>query len=353
MPALEERGDRNLVRGVVRARARCRRAPLPRGPARATGRSRRRPPRTSQRRAPRAGAAERASRRARGRSTRTRSGRACPGSPTCASSAPSRKRTSEWTIEDGCTTTSIASYGTPKSQCASISSSPLFASVAESIVIFGPIRQVGMGERLLRGHVRELVARAAAERPAGRGEDEACDASPVTSLEALVERRVLAVDRQEQASPTLLRGEGELAGGDEALLVRERERDAVLERPECRPDARESDDGVQDDVGNAALQQVERDRRRPGRARRHARRRARPAASSRTGARTARARGARRRSRSPAGRSIRSHRGSRRVSRPQGCLSAREGAVQVRARSATYAAGPAQSSESTRSSTPP
>ena len=35
------------------------------------------------------------------------------------------------------------SYGMPKSQCASISSSPLFASVAESTVIFRPIDQVG------------------------------------------------------------------------------------------------------------------------------------------------------------------------------------------------------------------
>ena len=65
------------------------------------------------------------------------------GIPMCASRAPSRRRTSEWTIEDGCTTTSIASYGSPNSQWASISSSPLFASVAESTVIFGPIRQVG------------------------------------------------------------------------------------------------------------------------------------------------------------------------------------------------------------------
>ena len=53
-----------------------------------------------------------------------------------------------------------------------------------------------------------------------------------------------------------MRGDGELAGRDEALLVRERERDAVLERPQRRPDAREADDGVQDDVGLAALEQA-------------------------------------------------------------------------------------------------
>ncbi len=113
-----------------------------------------------------------------------------------------------------------------------------------------------MSERLLGGHVRELLGGAASERSARRREDEAGDALAVASLEALVEGRVLAVDRQEQSSPTLLRGEGEPARCDEALLVCERERDALLERPECRPDARESDDGVQDDVGSAALQQL-------------------------------------------------------------------------------------------------
>ncbi len=77
-------------------------------------------------------------------------------------------------------------------------------------------------------------------------------------------------------------------------------------------------------------------------------------------ARRARARGARRRPRSPAGRSSRSPRGARRVSSRrtrEGCLTRTViDAVQAqgqRARSAKYAAGPAQSSESTRSSTPP
>ena len=40
-------------------------------------------------------------------------------------------------------TTSIRSYASPKRKCASISSRPLFISVAESTVIFGPMLQVG------------------------------------------------------------------------------------------------------------------------------------------------------------------------------------------------------------------
>ena len=57
-----------------------------------------------------------------------------------------------WMIDCGWTTTSIRSYGVPKRWCASITSSPLFISVAESIVILPPIAQVGWAQRLLDGH---------------------------------------------------------------------------------------------------------------------------------------------------------------------------------------------------------
>ena len=52
----------------------------------------------------------------------------------------------------------------------------------------------------------------------------------------------------EQSSSPLPGGKRELAGGDEALLVRKRERDASLERPDRRREPREADDRVQDDV---------------------------------------------------------------------------------------------------------
>ena len=63
--------------------------------------------------------------------------------PICAIIEPSINSTIECTIDCGCTTTAICDAGAPNSQCASITSSPLFISVAESIVIFGPICQVG------------------------------------------------------------------------------------------------------------------------------------------------------------------------------------------------------------------
>jgi len=113
-----------------------------------------------------------------------------------------------------------------------------------------------MCERLLGRDVLELEARAAAEGTAGTGENERVDLFRLTSLEALEKRRVLTVDRQDPPAASLTRGERELPGCDEALLVRQREVDAVLERPEGRVDAREADDGVEDDVRLRALEEL-------------------------------------------------------------------------------------------------
>ena len=48
-----------------------------------------------------------------------------------------------------------------------------------------------------------------------------------------------------------------LAGRDEALLVRERERHAALERPQRRADPREADDRVEDNVRLAPLEELD------------------------------------------------------------------------------------------------
>ena len=61
----------------------------------------------------------------------------------CATSEPSTNSTKEWMSDCGWITASIRSPGRPKRKCASITSRPLFIIVAESIVIFGPIFQVG------------------------------------------------------------------------------------------------------------------------------------------------------------------------------------------------------------------
>jgi hypothetical protein len=67
---------------------------------------------------------------------------------------------------------------------------------------------------------------------------------------------VLAVDGKQQPSTPRLRRERELARRDETLLVRERKRDAALERPESRRETREADDGVQHDIGLGAVEQL-------------------------------------------------------------------------------------------------
>src|SRR6185503_19060588 len=61
----------------------------------------------------------------------------------CASTEPSSYSTSEWTMLCGWITTRTASGPTPNRWQASISSRPLFMSVAESTEIFGPMRQFG------------------------------------------------------------------------------------------------------------------------------------------------------------------------------------------------------------------
>jgi hypothetical protein len=61
----------------------------------------------------------------------------------CASTELSMNSTIECTIDCGCTITSTRRISTSKSQRASIISSPLLKSVAESMVIFAPMFQVG------------------------------------------------------------------------------------------------------------------------------------------------------------------------------------------------------------------
>ena len=83
--------------------------------------------------------------------------------PICASTVPSTSSTIEWMMDWGWTSTSIFEASTPKSQRASMTSRPLFMRVAESIVILGPMRQVGcarassrvMRSKLSRGRLRK------------------------------------------------------------------------------------------------------------------------------------------------------------------------------------------------------
>src|SRR5512147_1102267 len=65
------------------------------------------------------------------------------GTPNWAMTQPSTYSTMEWMMLWGCMTTEILSTGTSNSHLASMTSSPLFIMVAESMVIFFPMLQLG------------------------------------------------------------------------------------------------------------------------------------------------------------------------------------------------------------------
>src|SRR3989304_4378004 len=145
------------------------------------------------------------------------------GTPNCAIMLPSPYSTIEWTTDWGWMSTSIFEGGRPKSQVASITSSPLFISVAESTVIFVPIRQVGWpstSETVARRIRRKVWFRngppaagrppprappppppppqgGVRERPAGGGEEDPEDVFPPVAGGGLEHGRVLAVDGQD------------------------------------------------------------------------------------------------------------------------------------------------------------
>jgi hypothetical protein len=115
-----------------------------------------------------------------------------------------------------------------------------------------------MSERIVRCYVGELGAVAAAERPAGGGEDDRVHGLEVAAFQALEDGGMLAVYREQAASTPLPGGHGELAGRDEALLVGQREVDTALERPQRGSDTREAHNRVEHDVRPRLLQELDR-----------------------------------------------------------------------------------------------
>ena len=254
-PALEERGDGDLVRGVERARVRA--AALARLAREREQRERlevglvelEREPREVERRH-RRGRALRVGERVRDRDAHV--GIAEVRERGAVAEADERVH-GRRRVDDAPRSGRTSS---PNRKCASISSRPLFASVAESTVIFGPIRQVGCAS------ASSTVTRSSSSRlrprngPPDAVRTSECDGVGAAALEALERRRECSLStgiRRAAAAPA--RGERELAGGDEALLVREREVDAALERPQRRGQPGEADDRVQDEVGLGGLEQ--------------------------------------------------------------------------------------------------
>jgi hypothetical protein len=92
--------------------------------------------------------------------------------------------------------------------------------VAESIVIFRPIRQVGWFNA------------SAAERSTGRRQDQPPHLGGLAAVQALMNRVVLAVHRENRDAVSHRSLGDEAAGHDEHFLVGERDRLALFDRRE-------------------------------------------------------------------------------------------------------------------------
>ena len=154
-------------------------------------------------------------------------------------------------IDWGCTTTSIRSYGVPNRWWASISSSPLFISVAESIVILPPIAHVGCASAC--STVTWLSSSAVRPR---NGPPDAVRITRSTvpgtlGGQQLVDRRVLGVDRDDRGAGGLGQLRDQLAPDDQRLLVGQRQIDPLAERRDRRHQPGRADDPVEHELALA------------------------------------------------------------------------------------------------------
>src|SRR6266542_464353 len=169
------------------------------------------------------------------------------GNPICARTEPSTSSTKACTTDCGCTTTSTASYPTLNRKCASITSRALFASVAESTVIFFPIRHVvcrsasvtvawatRSGVQVLNGPpdaVRMRRASSAGRRPLRHCSTALCSESIGTI-----------------SPPPSRAARHELARPHQRLLVRERDALPGAQRGQRGLETRRTHDRVDDDL---------------------------------------------------------------------------------------------------------
>ena len=189
-------------------------------------------------------------------------GRASPGRSRWAAACRGRRAGPGWSRRATPPWSARSTAGAPRSQCgrrrspnnscASITSRPLFIRVDESMVILGPMRQVGWARASATVTAAELRGGPAPEGAARRGEEEAGHGRrPVDGGQALVDGAVLGVHRHDLGP----RGAAGLLhhrrAGDERLLVGQGETLARLQRGHGDGEAGEPDDGVQHHVGGA------------------------------------------------------------------------------------------------------
>ena len=148
----------------------------------------------------------------------------------------------------GCTTTSTSSGGTSEQPGGLDHLEPLVhqgGRVDRDLAAHPPGRVI---QRLLSGDREELLLGHRPERPPRGGQNQPAYLAALTAPEALVDRVVLAVDRQDLHAPGVRLTHHELPRHDQRLLVRQRYTLAVLERPvggqqPSRPRDRGQNDG--------------------------------------------------------------------------------------------------------------
>ena len=177
---------------------------------------------------------------------RARSGSRMSGGDAWAIVDPSTNSTMECTIDCGCTTTSMRSYGTPNRRCASMTSRPLLTRVAEFVVTMRPMSQVGWSSASAGVTSCQRLSAATAERAAGCRQHESPHLVARAAAQRLGDRGVLRVDRDDL--PRARDRRDEVAADDQRLLVREREGAAHLERGEGRAQSDRAGDAVEHDV---------------------------------------------------------------------------------------------------------
>ena len=175
------------------------------------------------------------------------------GGESCAMTLPSTNSTIECTTLSGWITTSSCSGSSSKSQRASITSSALFIRVAESIVILGPIRQVGC----LRASSGVTSVSSLRVRPRNGPPDEVRMTRRTSwrapAFERLKDGRVLAVNRQDLRSARAGQLHDERPGDDERLFVGQGDDLAGFESRPGPSQSDRPDDRAQDAVGLGVL----------------------------------------------------------------------------------------------------
>ena len=121
--------------------------------------------------------------------------------------------------------------------------------VAESIVIFGPICQVGCLRASSRVALRISIGGPGAERAAGRGEDDLIDFGVLAGMHGLEDGRVFAVNRDQSGTMTIGERGDEAAGDDESFLIGQADGHAALDGTERGGQAGGADDGGEEKIG--------------------------------------------------------------------------------------------------------